>query len=62
MTAQDCTTAPKMTSLEWILLYEAFEPFRAKADKHGLYAAELDRIEDDLFKRCPIPQPKPMQV
>ena len=60
MTAQDCTTASKMTSLEWILLYEAFEPFREKAKKHGLYIAELDRIEENLFKRCPIPQPKPM--
>ncbi|MBR3458053.1 MAG: hypothetical protein IKH16_07870 [Selenomonadaceae bacterium] len=51
-----------MASLEWIKLYEAFELFKAQAERRGLYAAEMERIEDDLFSRCPIPQPKPMRV
>lgn len=52
----------KITSLEWIVLYEAFERFEAEAKAHGLYADELKRIGDDLFDRCPIPQPQPMRV
>ncbi|MBQ8699512.1 MAG: hypothetical protein IJ521_11040 [Schwartzia sp.] len=52
----------KITSLEWIVLYEAFERFEAEAKAHGLYVDELQRIGDDLFARCPIPQPQPMKV
>ena len=52
----------KITSLDWIILYEAFERFEAEAKARGLYADELKRIEDDLFDRCPIPQPQPMKV
>ena len=52
----------KMSSLEWIHLYESFAAFQARAARSGLYADFLRRIEDDLFKRCPIPQPKEMEV
>ena len=51
-----------MANLEWIKLYEAFELFKAQAERRGLYADELQRIGDDLFDRCPIPQPQPMRV
>ena len=61
MTGQSCMDK-KITSLEWIVLYEAFERFEAEAKAHGLYADELKRIGDDLFDRCPIPQPQPMRV
>ncbi|MBQ8697888.1 MAG: hypothetical protein IJ741_07835 [Schwartzia sp.] len=52
----------KMTSLEWIELYMAFAAFQAQAEKRGLYAEEIKKIEDDLFDHCPIPQPQPMEV
>ena len=52
----------KMTSLEWIELYMAFAAFQAQAEKRGLYAEEIKKIEDDLFDHCPIPQPQPMKV
>ena len=48
------------SSLEWILLYEAFAAFQAKAETYGLYAEEIRRIEKDLFDHCHIPQPKKM--
>ena len=35
---------------------------QAMRQAHGLYADELKRIGDDLFDRCPIPQPQPMRV
>lgn len=43
-------------------IYEAFEVFRGRAQRRGLYKEELKRIENDLFTRCPIPQPKQMEV
>jgi len=52
----------RMSSLEWIHLYESFVAFKVRAQRNGLYADDLQRIEDDLFKRCPIPQPKEMEV
>ena len=52
----------KITSLEWIVMYEAFERFEAEAKAHGLYIEELQRIGDDLFDRCPIPQPQHTKV
>lgn len=52
----------KMTSLEWIELYMAFAAFQGQAQKRGLYAEEIKKIEDDLFDHCPIPQPQPMRV
>ena len=52
----------KIGSLEWFHLYEAFVAFKVRAERNGLYAGDLRRIEDDLFKRCPIPQPKEMNV
>ena len=55
-------TRRKIGSLEWFHLYEAFVEFKARAERNGLYASDLRRMEDDLFKRCPIPQPKEMKV
>lgn len=51
-----------MPSLEWIELYMAFAAFQAQAQKRGLYAEEIKKIESDLFDRCPIPQPQPIKV
>lgn len=62
MTGLDCTTKTKIGSLEWFHLYEAFVAFKVQAERHGLYADDLRRMEDDLFERCPIPQPKKMEV
>ena len=56
------STTERIGSLEWLQLYEAFEVFRARAQKRGLYEDELKRIEEDLFARCPIPQPKQIEV
>ena len=56
------TNFPRISNLEWIHLYEAFAIFKTRAVRNGLYADDLRRIEDDLFKRCPIPQPKEMDV
>ena len=55
-------TRRKIGSLEWFHLYEAFVEFKTRAERNGLYASDLRRMEDDLFKRCPIPQPKEMKV
>ena len=33
------------SSLEWILLYEAFAAFQVKAESYGLYSEEIKRIE-----------------
>ena len=65
MTGRACMTESgrrKMTSLEWIELYMAFAAFQAQAEKRGLYAEEIKKIEDDLFDHCPIPQPQPVEV
>lgn len=51
-----------MTSLEWIKLYEAFEGFRTQAESQRLYGDILSKIEDDLFGRCPIPQPPAYRI
>ncbi|MBR1760898.1 MAG: hypothetical protein IJ741_06940 [Schwartzia sp.] len=51
-----------MSSLEWCKLYEAFVAFQVQAEKQGLYADDIRRIENDLFERCPIPQPRKMEM
>lgn len=48
-----------MNCLEWIGLYEAFEKFEARAKAANYRVEEITAIGDDLFARCPIPQPKP---
>ena len=48
-----------MTSLEWIGLYEAFEAFESRAKRSGFRVEEIEAMGDDLFARCPIPQPQP---
>lgn len=51
-----------VNSLDWIALYEAFNRFAAEAKRHGLYAEKLEKIEEDMWERNPIPQPKQMEV
>ena len=60
--AHSTDTQRKIGSLEWFHIYEAFVAFKTRAERSGLYADDLRRIEDDLFERCPIPQPKEMKV
>ena len=64
MTGQGCMTDGRWatSSLEWILLYEAFAAFQVKAESYGLYTEEIKRIEKDLFDHCPLPKPKKMEV
>ena len=65
MTERACTTDSgrwATNSLEWIHLYMAFAAFQAQAEKRGIYAEEIEKIENDLFEHCPIPQPKKMEV
>ncbi len=65
MTGRECTTDGgrwATNSLEWIHLYMAFAAFQNQAERYGLYAKEIKRIEKDLFDHCPIPQPKAMDV
>jgi hypothetical protein len=52
----------KIGSLEWFHIYEAFVAFKIRAERNGLYVGVLKQIEDDLFERCPIPQPKEMKT
>ena len=65
MTGRDYTIDGKrwMNSLDWIHLYMTFSTFKVQAARHNLYTEELQRIEDDMFTYCPIPQPpQPMKL
>lgn len=52
-----------MNSLKWIMLYRAFEVLEHEAREAGLddggHLAALARI---IWDKCPMPQPKPMQI
>lgn len=49
-------------SLNWILMFEAFEKFRRAAETAGLQDDRIEGIEEHIMSVNPIPQPKPMQV
>jgi hypothetical protein len=51
-----------MKSLEWIELWEKFGGFAHEARRHGLFFAQLQEMENSILDRCPIPQPKKMNV
>lgn len=51
-----------MNSLQWILMFEAWQKFRNMAKDAGFYTVELEAVEDKLMGICPIPQPKQMKV
>lgn len=51
-----------MTSLQFILLVEAFEDFKAKAIAAGFIDDRISGVEEHLYDENPIPQPKPMKV
>lgn len=49
-------------SLNWILMFEAFEKFRRAAETAGLQDDRIEGIEEHIMSVNPIPQPKPMKV
>lgn len=51
-----------MTSLQYILMLEAFDDFKAKAAAAGFQDWRIDALENQLLKENPIPQPQPMKV
>ena len=51
-----------MSSLQYILLLEAFEKFRILAEKADFHDGRIVEIENRLFDEDPIPQPKKMRV
>ena len=51
-----------MTSLQYILLLDAFEKFRCLAEEAEFHVDRIRGIEDRLFDENPIPQPREMRV
>ena len=57
-----CFGGCSMTSLQFILLVEAFEEFKAKATAAGFIDDRISGVEEHLYDENPIPQPQPMKV
>ena len=51
-----------MNSLQFIEIYEALSKLKYLTEQQGLYGNELRKIEDDLWEKNPIPQPRKMKV
>lgn len=51
-----------MTSLQFILMAEAFEEFKGKAEAAGFADDRIKGIEEHIYNENPIPQPQPMKV
>lgn len=51
-----------MTSLQFILMVEAFEKFIGEAEAAGFVDDRIKGIEEHIYKENPIPQPKKMEV
>lgn len=51
-----------MTSLQFILLLEAFEDFKGKAEAAEFRDDRIEGLEDHIYQENPIPQPKKMEV
>jgi hypothetical protein len=51
-----------ITSYYWIEMFEAIGKLKSAAAKCGLHYDELDKVEEDIMKKNPIPQPKKMEV
>ena len=52
----------KMNSLNWIVMFEAFEAFKEAAKRAGFNDDRIRGIDDHIMNICPIPQPHKMDV
>ena len=51
-----------MTSLQFILMLEAFENFKGKAEAAEFHDDRIEGLEDHIYQENPIPQPKKMEA
>lgn len=57
-----CFGGDDMTSLQFILMLEAFENFKGKAEAAEFHDDRIEGLEDHIYQENPIPQPKKMEV